>query len=195
MNTSIAMPLPRVAGVPEPARNPFHRLVFWFVRRRLGRTVAPLRGWARSAAVLGSMVALELGMERARRVPVRLRMLAELRVAALVGCRFCLDIGSALGRRAGVTEPQLRDLNDYATSDAFTPVDTLVLEYADRMTATPVDVDDALVARLRTHFDEPQLVELTAAIAHENLRARMNHALGYGSEHFAVGACALSARR
>jgi hypothetical protein len=39
------------------------------------------------------------------------------------------------------------------------------------------------------------LVELTAAIAHENLRARINHALGYGSAGFSEGGfCALPAR-
>ena len=65
----------------------------------------------------------------------------------------------------------------------------------DAMTGTPVEVDDALVAGLRQHFDDAQLVELTAAIAHEHLRARMNHALGYGSEGFTSGgACVLPAR-
>jgi 4-carboxymuconolactone decarboxylase len=64
------------------------------------------------------------------------------------------------------------------------------------MTETPVDVGDDLVAMLREHMDEPQLVELTAAIAHENLRARMNHALGYGAAGFSNGAaCALPAQR
>jgi hypothetical protein len=62
------------------------------------------------------------------------------------------------------------------------------------MTATPVTVRDEDVARLRTFLDERQLVELTAAIAHENLRARMNHALGYGAEGFSSGGvCALPA--
>jgi hypothetical protein len=69
-----------------------------------------------------------------------------------------------------------------------------VLAYADAMTRTPVEIGDADVARLREHLDERQVVELTAAIAHENLRARMNHALGYGAQGFSDGAvCALPA--
>jgi hypothetical protein len=63
------------------------------------------------------------------------------------------------------------------------------------MTETPVAVDDADVAALRAFLDEAQLVELTAAIAHENLRGRMNHALGYDADGFSGdGYCVLPAR-
>jgi alkylhydroperoxidase family enzyme len=48
------------------------------------------------------------------------------------------------------------------------------------MTGTPVSIPDRLFTELRGYFDEAQLVELTAAIAWENHRARFNHALGMG---------------
>ena len=188
--------MPRIQGVPLDTHNPLLRFVFWVVNRRFGQPVEPLQGYARNGSVLAAMTALEIGMERARRLDLRLKQLAELRVAALVGCRFCLDIGSALIAKLGVPAAQVRELNDYETSAAFSPLEKLVLRYADRMTETPVDVGDDLVAMLREHMDEPQLVELTAAIAHENLRARMNHALGYGAAGFSNGAaCALPAQR
>ena len=60
------------------------------------------------------------------------------------------------------------------------------------MTVTPVEVPDELFERLREHFDEPQLVELTAEIAWENYRARFDHAFDIGSQGFSRGAmCAL----
>lgn len=186
----------RIEGVPSDTRNPLLRLVFSTIRRRFGRDVEPLRGCARNGAVLAGMIGLELGMDRARWLDIRIKQLAELRVAALVGCRFCLDIGSALMAKTGVSAEKVRDLNDYESSSAFTPLEKAVLRFADRMTETPVEIDDALVAALRAHLDEPQLVELTAAIAHENLRARMNHALGYGAAGFTEGGvCALPASR
>jgi AhpD family alkylhydroperoxidase len=186
--------MPRVEGVSKETRNPLLRLVFWMARRKLGRDTEPLRGYARSGSVLASMVLLEVGMERASRVDHRLRGLAELRVAALVGCPFCLDIGSALVRRAGVGEAQIRDLNTYEESDAFSALERAVLRFADRMTATPVEIADEDLQPLRRELDDAQIVELAAAIAHENLRARLNHALGYGAEGFSAGAaCALAA--
>ncbi len=42
------------------------------------------------------------------------------------------------------------------------------------MTAASVDVPDELFERLRTHYDEAQLVELAATAALENYRARFN---------------------
>ena len=71
----------------------------------------------------------------------------------------------------------------------------LVLEYADRMTQTPVEVPDALFVRLRENFNESQLVELTSAIAWENYRARFDHAFGIEGENFSEGTlCALPVR-
>ena len=71
----------------------------------------------------------------------------------------------------------------------------MVLEYADRMTQVPVEVSDALFVRLRERFTEPELVELTSAIAWENYRARFDHAFGIEGENFTEGAvCALPVR-
>ncbi|MGH9843133.1 MAG: carboxymuconolactone decarboxylase family protein [Blastocatellia bacterium] len=56
------------------------------------------------------------------------------------------------------------------------------------MTNTPVEVSDKLFAALRGHFSEAQLVELTAAIAWENYRARFNHAFGIEAQGFSEGA-------
>jgi AhpD family alkylhydroperoxidase len=185
----------RVEGIPERTWSPLFRLSAWFTRRKLGRNVEPLRGYARSRPVFLAIAGLELGMERATRVDPTVRGLAELRVAALVGCEFCLDLGSAIVQKLGVPAAKLRDLNRHAVSTAFSPLEQAVLNYVDRMTATPATVRDEDVARVRAHLDEPQLVELTAAVAHENLRARMNHALGYEAEGFSTGQlCVLPAR-
>ncbi len=70
-----------------------------------------------------------------------------------------------------------------------------MLEYADAMTQTPVEVADALFAKLREKFTEAQLVELTANVAWENYRARFDHAFGVEAEGFAAGSyCAVPVR-
>ena len=70
------------------------------------------------------------------------------------------------------------------------------MEYADSMTQTPVEVPDALFARLQERFCEAELVELTSAIAWENYRARFDHAFGIEAENFSEGTfCALPVHR
>ena len=94
-----------------------------------------------------------------------------------------------------MSEAQLRDLPRYSASPAFSPLEKLVLDYAVAMTNTPVEVPDALFARLREHFAEAELVELTAAIAWENYRARFDHAFGIGAQGLSEGAyCPLPER-
>ena len=67
-----------------------------------------------------------------------------------------------------------------------------MLEFADAMTQTPVEVPDALFSRLREQFSDAELVELASAIAWENYRARFSHAFGIEGENFSEGAvCAL----
>jgi alkylhydroperoxidase family enzyme len=55
---------------------------------------------------------------------------------------------------------------------------------ADAITATPATVSPELRERLQQRFSTPHLVELAAAIAWENYRARSNRVFGFGSEGF-----------
>jgi len=57
-----------------------------------------------------------------------------------------------------------------------------VLRYAEGMTRTPADVSDAVFAEIQALFSTEQIVELTAAIALENFRARFNCALKIESD-------------
>ena len=67
-----------------------------------------------------------------------------------------------------------------------------MLDYAVAMTKTPVEVPDELFSALRASLGDAQLVELTAAIAWENYRARFDHALEIGAQGFSDGAvCAV----
>ena len=100
-----------------------------------------------------------------------------------------------MGRAQGITEEHLRDLPVYKSSPAFSPLEKLVVQYAEEMTKTPVEIPEALFAALKQQFDPAQLVELTSAIAWENYRARFDHALGIEAQGFSEGAfCALPER-
>jgi alkylhydroperoxidase family enzyme len=83
-------------------------------------------------------------------------------------------------------ERKVADLAGWRESSAFTDLERAALEYAERMTYTGQKVDDALFGRLKKHFGETQIVELTAAIAFENFRSKFNPALGVESQGFCV---------
>jgi AhpD family alkylhydroperoxidase len=158
-----------------------------YSRLKYGRemTITPVIAHSRPTMI--GWGAFEWWHEHAHRVDERLKDLAATRVATRVGCQFCIDIGSALGRKAGVTEEQLRDFHQYRTSPLFSAEERVVMEYAEELSKEQVDVPEELFARLREHFDESQIVELTAAIAIENFRARFNNALDIEPAGFSEG--------
>lgn len=93
-----------------------------------------------------------------------------------------MDINSAVGRNAGITDEQLEDLAAFETSPHFDRREKAVLRYAEGMTHTPAEVSDAVFAEVQTLFTTEQIVELTAAMALENFRARFNCALKVESD-------------
>lgn len=181
----------RIHGVPEKETGLIGRFAYRYSRRRFGRVLEPVRVTAHHSSVLLGGGAMELALDRSDLVDARLKKLAEIKVALVVGCEFCVDIGSMLGKGLGITDDQLSALPRFRESSAFSPLERLVLEYAAEMSRTPVSVPDDLFGALREHFDEAQMVELTTAIAWENHRARSNHALGMGSQGFSEGSLCL----
>ena len=156
--------------------------------------IEPLRMYAHLPGVLRAYGGLEQATARLHNMDERLRNLAELKAATLTSCEYCIDLGSQISRRSGLTDEQLLALPVYRTSQHFSDLEKLVLDYALAMSRTPADVSDDLFAQLRQHFSEVQLVELTFVIALENLRGRFNVALGIGSAGFSEGmVCALPA--
>jgi 4-carboxymuconolactone decarboxylase len=183
----------RIQGPKRPG--PFARIAYRLTKRDYGKALEPLEVTAHHPGILRGYGMLEWETGRAHSVSEKLKDLAGIKAAAMVGCEFCLDIGSAIGSKSGVTPEQLAELPRYRESDRFDELERLVLDYAVAMTRTPAEIPDELFEALRRHFDERQLVELTSAIAIENYRARFNWAFGIGSQGFTEGgACALPER-
>jgi AhpD family alkylhydroperoxidase len=171
-------------------RGPVARFAAWYSRRSFGKVPVPLEVTAHSPWILRGYVSYEYGLERASKGPDRKLMeLAQQKAASVVGCEWCLDIGSAILEHAGMTEEQIRDIPRHSESEHFSDDEKLVLDYAAAISRTPVSVPDELFERLRQRFGPEQIVELTAAIAWENYRARFNWALDIEPQGFARGVC------
>ncbi|MBM4442796.1 MAG: carboxymuconolactone decarboxylase family protein [Candidatus Rokubacteria bacterium] len=88
--------------------------------------------------------------------------------------------------QGGASEEKIRAIESAQSSELFTEPERAALAYAEAMTITGRKVDDALFARVRACYDEPQIVELTAAVAFENFRSTFNPALGVEAQGFCV---------
>jgi alkylhydroperoxidase family enzyme len=169
----------------NPPRTFSFRLASWLSRRRYGTVLDPAAVLAHNPPVGWALAVLGLQSQRWNRLDRGLKDLAVTAAAASIGCAWCMDFGywESVTRHEMLAE-KIRAIPDWQDSEVFTELERLVMLYAEAMTITPPLVTDDLVARLRRHLDEGQLVELTAVIAAENLAARMNAAFGLNAQGF-----------
>lgn len=88
----------------------------------------------------------------------------------------------ASGRREGVTEDLIEQLQDYE-SGPFSEREKAALRYADQMYIDHQRIDDEQFDALREHFDEEEIIELSWAIAEFISLGKLIYVFGvpYGS--------------
>ena len=64
------------------------RITFFFSKRKVGKVTTPIRTMALNTPILWGYGQMELSQEKAKKVSHTIKMLADLRIATLVGCPF-----------------------------------------------------------------------------------------------------------
>ena len=177
------MNTPRIA--PAEITGVYGALVKRYSKKVLGRVPEPLGVYWHNQPVLRAMMGVGAKAQKWDRCELSLKSFAHLAVVAKVGCGWCLDYGYFEAFNAHLDLDKAREVPRWRDSDAFTPLERDVLEYAEAMTDTPPTVDDVLVSTLLADLGEAALVELTAFIAVANMNSRGNVAFGIESEGYA----------
>lgn len=174
---------------PPEHRFPWYvRLFLANQRRRYGRELEPARLWGRSPRVFAGLSLLYGALDRnASPIEPALRTLVTVRVSQINWCAFCVDINSSTALKRGLTEAHLQALPQFEASSLFDERIKAALAYAEAVTYTDRQVDAALMQRLKSHFDDEAVIELTALIAFQNLSSKFNSALDVSAQGF----CAL----
>ncbi|MBT2393352.1 carboxymuconolactone decarboxylase family protein [Streptomyces sp. ISL-1] len=172
----------RISLTPRPSL--LFRVTQWYSRRVYGKVLDPARALAHNPRVLWTDLRFEQSVAKWKTLDADLKALAVMASAASIGCSWCMDFGHWESRRHGMDVRKLQDVPMWRDSDVYAPLERDVMEYAEAMTANPPQVEDELAKRLLAALGEAAFVELTAIVAVENLRSRMNTALGLTSQGF-----------
>jgi AhpD family alkylhydroperoxidase len=186
----------RIEGVPQEQAGPMLKLIYRFMRRGMknmtgrdaahGSGIEPLEVWAVQPKMMRGMGKFQQAVRKAHGVDERTKNLVELKGAQMIGCEFCVDLGSQICRNSGLSDDELLALPRYRQSELFTDREKTALDYAVGVMRTPVEVTDELFARVKQHFTDEQIVEITALLTVVNLD-RLNAAFGIGSAGFSEG--------
>ncbi len=186
----------RIQGIPEKQAGPIVKLVYRLMRRGVkkmtgreaahGDGIEPVAIWAHQPKMMSGMGKFQGAVRKGNTVDERLKYLVELKGAQMIGCEYCVDLGSQICRNSGFSDAELLAMPRYRQSDLFTEREKLALDYTVAVMRTPVAVTDELFARMKEHFTDAQLVEITAMLTVVNLD-RFNAAFSVGSAGFSDG--------
>jgi len=178
----------RIPAVSPEEAGPLIKLSYRWAKRRFGEVPEPFAIVANHRKLfVANVIAENVAAKASRVIPASVRDLAVYRVAWTIGCSWCVDFGTMLARLDGLDIDQLKEIGHYATSARYSDDERAAIAYADAMSATPPQATDEQVADLERRFGRDGVVELTYQIALENLRSRMNLALGITEQGFSSG--------
>jgi alkylhydroperoxidase family enzyme len=88
-----------------------------------------------------------------------------------------MDIRHAVGVRKGVSAEKLTDILGYHESPRYSERERAALDFCERITRDDLDVSEECLARLREHFTEPEVVELTFIIGYQTFASKFAKAM------------------
>ncbi|MFG2341319.1 carboxymuconolactone decarboxylase family protein [Streptomyces yangpuensis] len=178
-----------------PPRTLLTRIGAWYSRRTYGKVLDPGQAYGHNGRVLATYVRLEQRAAKWNALDAGLKHLAVLAAAARINCSWCMDFGYWEGHERGMAAEKIEQVPRWREArEVFTEPELLVMEYAEAMTETEPTVTDELAAALIARLGEAAFVELTAVVALENWRSRVNSAFGLTSQGFS-DACTVPAMR
>ena len=127
------------------------------MKRRLDSAAASPGAYQAMAGIEGYV--RSCGLERT------LLELVKMRASQINHCAYCIDMHSKDARAGGETEQRLYALSAWRETPFFTPRERAALEWTEALTLIAGnDVPDDLYARVREHFSETEMVNLSLAI-------------------------------
>ena len=162
----------RLPYVEKESAKPEQEKILSQLTQKSGRIANIWKLWCHSPLTLETFAAFYKTLMKGA-LDGKLRELAYIKTAVVNDCPYCAEAHKGVARKIGVTEEQLQAINSYDSSNLFTPLEKLVLKYAEELTKTAKS-SEGLVQELKKHLSEAQLVELNVTVGTANLTNRFN---------------------
>ena len=120
----------------------------WSLQPELGRAATRLVDAAYNKSIL----------------PVRVREAARIRIAQLNDCTVCLAFRADKVRAQGLGEEFYCSVGSPG-EDSLSEQERLAVEYAERFAIDHTSIDDRFMERMRAHFSDPEIFDLTICVS------------------------------
>jgi len=159
-------------GVPSEVRETYERFAggYGAFRDQVGV-------FAHVPTSVKHLMGMLLELREQKNVPFRYIELAVVAVSKLNECDYCVAQHKPLLMVEGLSDAGADTILNFKDHPELDEVDRLVVEYSIAVTNAPQKIRDGVFERLRSHFSEAQIVELTLRIALCGFFNRFNDAL------------------
>lgn len=160
------------------------------LERHFGVVPNNLRTMARRPDIVAALFALsDAVMGPGGTVPPEVEQIVAHIASKTAGSRYCQAHTIYGMSRSDIDEARLAALWDYASSPVFTAAEKAAMDFASAAASVPNAVTDELIAQLRQHWDDGQIVEIMAVIALFGFLNRWNDSMATPLEN-APAVCA-----
>jgi AhpD family alkylhydroperoxidase len=169
----------------DPPRTLLYRVLERYSMRTYGDVLDPGRALAHNSRVIYADLRFERAVAKFNKLDPVLKEFAVMAAAAHIGCSWCMDFGYWEAHKLGIAQEKLRAVPAWREHrELFSELEIAVMEYAEAMCESEPTVDDEMSSHLLKLLGEAAFVELTFMVGLENLRSRVNSALGLRSQGF-----------
>ncbi|THH36664.1 carboxymuconolactone decarboxylase family protein [Aliishimia ponticola] len=175
--------MPLIAALEEDEMTPELLEEFSFFRGTLGgipnsiRTMARRPEIARAYTELNKAVMGDYGA-----VTLEFKRLVGYVSSFASGCLYCQAHMILASERFGASEERLNSVYDFEDSPHYTDAEKAALAFAHAAASVPNMVTEEVGARLREHWSEEAIVEITAVVALFGYLNRWNDSMGTALE-------------
>ena len=110
----------------------------------------------------------------ASKVPLGFKRLVAYMASRKHGCNYSMAHAAAAAHRAGIDDAKLDAVIDYRSSALYNDAERVALEFAVAAASQPNVVTDELMARLKQHWSDEQIVEFAGAVSLNGFLNRWN---------------------
>ncbi|PCJ56996.1 MAG: hypothetical protein COA73_11245 [Candidatus Hydrogenedentota bacterium] len=163
------------------------RIAFWMSKRQLGKVMTPLSVvYARVPPAMKMGYGISKFTKSGLTLDRELTLILQTHTAQINDCKFCVDIAKATALRGRLGIDRIGALDNFESSSLFTEREKAALAYVEETTRNK-KVIDSTFNRLKKHFTDVEIAEITLLNAIENFYNLINLPLEIESD----GLCAL----
>jgi uncharacterized peroxidase-related enzyme len=169
----------RVSPVEAQEHDKQLQTVYKSLEKQYGTALNPLKVLAHQPQIMQGVMRLYGAVHQHNaNIPEELKELLSLRIAQINGCRlYCVPMHTYMLRKLGTPEDKIQAVSRASTSPLYSALEKVAIEYAERMTVPTMTVSETFFHSLKEHFQEADLVELTALIGVLNFWTKVIDAL------------------